>query len=129
MMLIVLGRIGTSYPELGGPTEFSDIGEYHIICEVEESKAGYNRELSYGSHIFQDFVEAEILYTAFFHNEKTIHFAPENLKECPDIIDKFEIGEELRDIVHIYDVILHTVLFHYVGVKSYERHMLYIDCT
>ena len=72
MMLIVPGRMGTSSPELGVPTSFSDISAYEIICETEETKAGFNPELSYGSHIFQDLVEAEILYTAIFNNEKTI---------------------------------------------------------
>ena len=104
MMLIVPGRIGTSSPELGVPTAFSDISAYEIICEVEERKAGYNPELSYGSHIFQDLVEAEILYTAVFHNEKTIHFSPEKLKSCPDIVSEFEPGDMLADIVHVYDV-------------------------
>ena len=104
MMLIVPGRIGTSSPELGVPTAFSDISTYEIICEVEESKAGYNPELSYGSHIFQDLVEAEILYTAVFHNEKTLHFSPEKLKDCPDIVSEFEPGEILTEIVHVYDL-------------------------
>ena len=52
MMLIVPGRVGTSSPELGVPTAFSDISEFDVICEVSESRAGYNPELSYGSHIF-----------------------------------------------------------------------------
>ena len=71
MLLMVPGRIGTSSPELGVPTTFADISEFEAICEIEEKKAGYNPELSYGSHIFQDLVEAEILYTAVFANEKT----------------------------------------------------------
>nr|MCR4612293.1 PEP/pyruvate-binding domain-containing protein [Lachnospiraceae bacterium] len=104
MMLIVPGRVGTSSPELGVPTSFADISAYEIICEVEESKAGYNPELSYGSHIFQDLVEAEILYTAIFNNEKTLHFNPEKLKSSKDIIGEFETKEELKDIVHVYDV-------------------------
>ncbi len=104
MMLIVPGRVGTSSPELGVPTTFADISEYSIICEVEESKAGYNPELSYGSHIFQDLVEANILYTAMFNNDKTIHYHPDKLKSSPDIIDQFEARESLRDIVHVYDV-------------------------
>ncbi|MBP5293883.1 MAG: phosphoenolpyruvate synthase [Clostridia bacterium] len=104
MMLIVPGRIGTSSPELGVPTSFSEISTFEIICEVEESKAGYNPELSYGSHIFQDLVEAEILYTAVFENEKTIHFSPEKLKDCPDLIDDFHPEEALAGIVHLYDV-------------------------
>ena len=104
MMLIVPGRVGTSSPELGVPTAFSDISAFEIICETEETKAGYNPELSYGSHIFQDLVEAEILYTAVFHNEKTLVFAPEKLVGDPDIVSEFETSEALRDIVHVYDV-------------------------
>ena len=104
MMLIVPGRVGTTSPELGVPTAFSDISAYEIICETEEQSAGYNPELSYGSHIFQDLVEAEILYTAVFHDEKTIHFSPEKLESSKDLISEFEQKEELTDIVHVYDV-------------------------
>lgn len=104
MMLIVPGRIGTTSPELGVPTAFSDISTYEIICEVEESKAGYNPELSYGSHIFQDLVEAEILYTAVFHNEKTVHYSPEKLLQSKDMIREFDPQGELADVVHVFDV-------------------------
>ena len=104
LMLIVPGRVGTSSPELGVPTTFSDISTFEIICETEETKAGYNPELSYGSHIFQDLVEAEILYTAVFHNEKTIRYSPEKLKEAGDIVSEFAQNESLWEIVHIYDV-------------------------
>lgn len=104
MMLIVPGRVGTTSPELGVPTSFADISAFEIICETEETKAGYNPELSYGSHIFQDLVEAEILYTAVFNNAKTIHFHPEKLQGCPDVISDFEGAENLSDIVHVYDV-------------------------
>ncbi len=104
MMLIVPGRIGTTSPELGVPTSFADISAFDIICETEESKAGYNPELSYGSHIFQDLVEAEILYTAVFHDEKTIHYVPDKLSDSKDMINEFEHSEVLDGIVHIYDV-------------------------
>ena len=104
MMLIVPGRVGTTSPELGVPTAFSDISAYEIICETEETSAGYNPELSFGSHIFQDLVEAEILYTAVFHNEKTIHFSPEMLASQPDLVSEFTTEAGLSDIVHVYDV-------------------------
>ncbi|MCR5595394.1 MAG: PEP/pyruvate-binding domain-containing protein [Lachnospiraceae bacterium] len=104
MMLIVPGRVGTSSPELGVPTAFSDISTFNIICELEESKAGYNPELSYGSHIFQDLVEAEILYTAVFADERTVCFAPDKLTSHKDITDEFEPPENIRGIVHVYDV-------------------------
>ena len=104
MMLIVPGRIGTTSPELGVPTAFSDISAFDIICETQETKAGYNPELSYGSHIFQDLVEASILYTAVFQDEKTLHFSPEKLQSSEDLICEFEHGELLSSIVHIYNV-------------------------
>lgn len=104
MMLIVPGRIGTSSPELGVPTAFSDISAFEIICETEESKAGYNPELSYGSHIFQDLVEAEILYTAVFNCQKTICFSPQKLISSTNIVGIFEGGEKLSAIVGVFDV-------------------------
>jgi hypothetical protein len=104
MMLIVPGRVGTSSPELGVPTAFSDISAYDVICETEESRAGYNPELSYGSHIFQDLVEAEILYTAIFQGEKTKQYSPEKLASSKDMIDEFDFSDVLEGVVHIYDV-------------------------
>ena len=104
MMLIVPGRVGTTSPELGVPTAFSDISAYEIICETEENRAGYNPELSYGSHIFQDLVEARILYTAVFNNEKTIHFEPERLTSSRDIVGEFDQSPALEGIVHVYDL-------------------------
>lgn len=104
MMLIVPGRVGTTSPELGVPTSFADISAFEIICETEETRAGYNPELSYGSHIFQDLVEAEILYTAVFNNSKTIHFHPGKLEDSPDLIGEFSDAEGLSDIVHVFDV-------------------------
>ncbi len=103
MMLIVPGRVGTSSPELGVPTAFSDISAFDIICETEESEAGYNPELSYGSHIFQDLVEAQILYTAVFKDERTLHFNVEKLSACKDITEIFEPQDSIKDIIHVYD--------------------------
>ena len=105
MMLIVPGRIGTSSPELGVPTSFADISEFEIICETEEARAGYNPELSYGSHIFQDLVEAEILYTAaFLDKNKTKRFCPEMLERYPDLAGDFADDPKVSGIVHVYDV-------------------------
>ncbi len=104
MMLMVPGRIGTSSPELGVPTTFADISEFEAVCEIEEKEAGYNPELSYGSHIFQDLVEADILYTAVFANEKTQHFSPDKLKGFTNIISEFSDSDKDTDIVKIFDM-------------------------
>ncbi len=106
MILIVPGRIGTSSPELGVPTTFADISEFEVICEVEEKKAGYNPELSYGSHIFQDLVEAEILYTAIFSDSRTRVFDVDKLKGYPEISHElFTDTDDIsaKGIIKVYD--------------------------
>ena len=104
MMLISPGRVGTTSPELGVPVQFSDISAFEVICEVEDRRAGYNPELSYGSHMFQDLVEAEILYTAIFDNEKTIRYAPEKLDCGTNRTEEFEGGAALKNVVRILDM-------------------------
>ena len=105
ILLMVPGRLGTTSPELGVPTSFADISEFEAICEIAYSKAGYNPELSYGSHFFQDLVESGILYNAIFENEKTKIFNIELLAGCKNILGEFDSKyEKLGDIIHIYDV-------------------------
>jgi hypothetical protein len=120
ILLMVPGRIGTSSPELGVPTAFSDISGFDAVCEMAESRAGYNPELSYGSHIFQDLVEAQILYMAVFPGPKTIRFTPELLEQAPDIISEIPGGAE-QDVVRLADVSGRTCdLYHDLA----EEHIL-----
>lgn len=105
LMLFVPGRIGTSSPELGVPTTFADISEFDVVCEMAEKRAGYMPELSYGSHIFQDLVEADILYGAVFDNEKTIAFCPEKIQcRTNQLLAFYPEGEEIEKIIGIYSV-------------------------
>ena len=104
LLLMVPGRVGTSSPELGVPAVFSDISGFDAICEMAESRAGYNPELSYGSHIFQELVEAQILYMAVFPGARTLHFRPELLKQAPNILSEIPGGAEWQDIVCLADV-------------------------
>jgi hypothetical protein len=79
------GRIGTSSPELGVPVAFADISCFDEICEVSDSRAGFMPELSYGSHMFQDMVEAQISYSAVFNDQKTIRYDPQLLSDEEDL--------------------------------------------
>ena len=105
MILMVPGRICTSSPELGVPTTFSDISSFAAIFEIAESKAGYNPELSYGSHIFQDLVESEILYAAVFEDKRTRIFRPEAFTGLKNRISDIDpAASEYADIVQFFDV-------------------------
>jgi len=102
MLLLSPGRICTSSAELGVTTAFSDISEFDMIAEISESRAGYMPELSYGSHIFQDLVEAGILYTAVFEEASTVHYEPKYLEKFENKIEEYaeDLGF-LSDIVRV----------------------------
>jgi hypothetical protein len=103
LILITPGRIGTSSPELGVPSSFADISEFNTIIEVSETEAGYMPELSYGSHFFQDLVEAGILYSAVFKDGTTLVFDAERIKAMGEERSALPVPEELKGIIHIID--------------------------
>jgi len=65
-LLLGPGRWGTSTPSLGVPVKFSEINNMAAIGEVAFSEGDLVPELSFGSHFFQDLVEADIFYLALF---------------------------------------------------------------
>lgn len=104
-ILIVPGRIGTSSPELGIPVVFADISHFSAILEESYSKVGYMPELSFGSHMFQDLVEAEIYYGALFENEKKIKFNKEMIFKHQNILKDINpnLNEDIYNMVQVID--------------------------
>ena len=104
-ILIVPGRIGTSSPELGIPVVFADISHFSAILEEAYSEVGYMPELSFGSHMFQDLVEAEIYYGALFENEKKIEFNKEKLYDYQNILKDINpnLNDEIYDMIQVVD--------------------------
>ena len=85
LLLMTPGRVGTSSPELGVPVAFRSISNFSAVCEVSDSRAGYMPELSYGSHMFQDLVEAQILYGAVYNDRRTLAYNPDLFRNLPDL--------------------------------------------
>jgi len=105
LMLIVPGRIGTSSPELGVPVVYAEISRFCAVCEVSYGAAGYMPELSYGSHMFQDFVESDIFYGAIFEDERTRLYRPGLLAPRPNLLARLcPACEALIDTVGVYDL-------------------------
>ena len=104
-ILIVPGRIGTSSPELGIPVVFADISHFSAILEESYSDVGYMPELSFGSHMFQDLVEAEIYYGALFENEKRIEFNRDMIFDYPNILKDINpnLNDEIYDMIQVID--------------------------
>jgi hypothetical protein len=108
VMLLVPGRLGTTSPELGVPVKFAEISNMSIACEVAYEGAGYMPELSFGSHFFQDLVEADIFYASIFENKNTtMYYDPDFLNDRENIAGTVcgdTEAEEILDIVRVYDV-------------------------
>ena len=104
LLLLTPGRICTSSPELGVPSGFSDISEFTVIAEVSVSSVGYVPELSYGSHIFQDLVEAGILYTAVFEGGSTLAYDPGLLSKFKETTAEMtDLPDDIKGIVRVYE--------------------------
>lgn len=105
LLLMTPGRVGTSSPELGVPVSFRSISNFSAVCEVSDSRAGYMPELSYGSHMFQDLVEAQILYGAVYNDRRTLTYRPELFANLPDLFDKIcPSCPELAGMVQVREV-------------------------
>jgi hypothetical protein len=54
------GRWGSNDLNLGVRVTYADINNTHLLVEISFARDGYTPEVSYGTHFFQDLVEADI---------------------------------------------------------------------
>lgn len=74
-ILIGPGRWGSKGDiKLGVPVIYSDINNTAMLIEVAREKEGYLPDLSFGTHFFQDLVEANIKYLPLYPDKKDIIF-------------------------------------------------------
>jgi hypothetical protein len=99
------GRWGSSNNELGVNVSYSDIDDIAVLVEVAHEKAGHVPEVSYGTHFFQDLVEAEILYLPVYPDDTTTDFNTKFFTDSPNILE--DILPELssfKEVVQVIDV-------------------------
>jgi hypothetical protein len=102
VMLIGPGRWGTTTPSLGVPVHFTELCNMTVICEVASREEGFEPELSYGSHFFQDLVEADIFYVAIFNGQREVVFHPEQLQQYINNLTKLLPGDQsMENVIHI----------------------------
>lgn len=85
ILLIGPGRWGSSSPELGVPVRFADIAGAAMLAEIAEMLESVVPDLSYGSHFFQDLVEADIAYVALFPALPGCRYFPQHLPDAAQI--------------------------------------------
>ncbi|MDD5383131.1 MAG: PEP/pyruvate-binding domain-containing protein, partial [Candidatus Margulisbacteria bacterium] len=104
VMLIGPGRWGTRDATLGVPVSFAEISSFAALAEVSDPAAGFNPDLSFGSHFFLDLVEANIFYIALFAGKKEVFFNREWLERQRNILTELRPEEAgSAPVVRIYD--------------------------
>ena len=68
------GRWGSNDINLGVRVTYSNINKTKLLVEIAFAKDGYTPEVSYGTHFFQDLVEADITVTSLFPDDPGAFF-------------------------------------------------------
>ena len=110
VMLIGPGRWGTTTPSLGVPVHFSELCNMAVMCEVSYKQGGLMPELSFGSHFFQDIVEANIFYAAIFDGDENVIFNPNQILDKVNLLDgtlnlkESSLDKKWEDVIHLSKV-------------------------
>jgi hypothetical protein len=105
-VLIGPGRWGSRGDfKLGVSVTYSDINNSAMLIEVARKRGNYMPDLSFGTHFFQDLVEASIRYLPLFPDDLGVIFREDFLKRTPDefsrIVPDFS---DLAKVVYVVDV-------------------------
>ncbi len=108
-ILVGPGRWGSRGDiKLGVPVQYQDINNTCLLVEVARRKGGYLPELSFGTHFFQDLVEANIMYLPLYPDEggsvlnRDLIMGQENYLESQ--VESTRGLSEVVRLVHIPDI-------------------------
>jgi hypothetical protein len=99
------GRWGSTNIDLGVNVSYSDIDNIKVLVEVSRTEAGYEPELSYGTHFFQDLVEAEIIYLPVFPEQPFTRFNKTFFTESPnELAELLPEYADFSEYIRVIDV-------------------------
>jgi hypothetical protein len=105
--IIMMGpaRWGSTNVELGVNVGFSDICNSSVLVEVAREDRGHVPEVSYGTHFFQDLVEAQIIYLPVYPSEPESQFNSEFFNNAPNALTAlFPDMGSYTDLIRLIDV-------------------------
>ncbi len=104
LMLIGPGRWGTQSPALGIPVSFAEISRASVICEVVAMHERLIPDVSLGTHFFNDLVEHDTLYVAYFPRKSGNTLDTEWFKTAPSQLLELEpSATALENVVRVID--------------------------
>ncbi len=91
--------------KLGVSVGYSDINHTALLVEIARKQGNYVPDLSFGTHFFQDLVEASIHYLPLFPDDEGVVFNESFLRESPNILaDLAPDFADLAPVVRVIDV-------------------------
>ena len=106
-VLLGPGRWGTTTASLGVPVNFREISSFNCMAELAYSSHGIRPELSYGSHFFQDLVEAGVFYAALYPGEDGCEFNGELFARHENVYTKLmgtAADDPMADVITVVDL-------------------------
>ena len=97
------GRWGSNDINLGVRVTYADINKTKLLVEIAFAKEGYTPEVSYGTHFFQDLVEADIAIVPVFPDDPRAVLNEPFLLNSENILN--HMGPEFKNCEHIVRVI------------------------
>jgi hypothetical protein len=99
------GRWGSNDINLGVRVTYSDINNTRLLVEIAFARDGYTPEVSYGTHFFQDLVEADIAIMPLYPETPGSLLNEDFLLGSRNIIAELEPGAvDMQDVVHVLHV-------------------------
>ena len=95
--------------KLGVNVTYSDINNTSVLIEIAKKKGNYVPDLSFGTHFFQDLVEANIRYLPLYPDNEGIIFNEKFLLESENVLaELLPDYHDLKQIIHVVDVVKST---------------------
>jgi hypothetical protein len=103
------GRWGSNDINLGVRVTYADINNTTLLVEVAFAKEGYTPEVSYGTHFFQDLVEADIVIVPLFPDDPGAILNEKFLLDSPSLLSEIVPGatdcEKVVRVIHVPSVL------------------------
>ncbi len=91
--------------KLGVRVLYSDINNTAVLIEIARKTGNYTPDLSFGTHFFQDLVEAQIRYLPLYPDDEGIVFNEHFLTRADNILaEVLPKYERFADVIRLIDV-------------------------
>jgi hypothetical protein len=91
--------------KLGVSVTYSDINNAVLLMEIARKRGNYVPDLSFGTHFFQDLVEAGIRYLPLYPDESDILFNEAFFADSRNMLPELcPVAASLSDTIRVFDV-------------------------